>query len=111
MAKTKLEVIFIEKSDTEPGFRILGDFSADSDSPALTMLHTGGIGEFQDVELPGKVFSGRILDKSILYTLTDTGGKTWDFVTRITITLQLSSGAPDPGFAEVNQGFQQKPPA
>jgi hypothetical protein len=106
MAKTKLEVIFIEKSDTAPGFQVLGDFSADSDG-TLPTLHIGEIGDFQDVDLPGKVFSGRILDKSIQYTVTDTAGKTWDFVTRITITLQLVSGAPDPRFAEVNQGFQR----
>lgn len=96
MANTKLEIVWVKQSDElEPGLFVLGDISVDSASfPAPIVI--GAIGEFQVIDLPNKQFTGRIVDKSIMYSNLDVQGKAWDLVTRVVITLQLTSGTADP---------------
>jgi hypothetical protein len=111
MAKMKLEMIFIQRTESDPGFVILGDFSVDAESPASPHLLIGSIGDVQDVDLGRKKFSGRIVDKLITYSQKDTGRDSWDFVTRVIITLELTSGEPDPIFKELNETLKSNPPS
>jgi hypothetical protein len=104
MSKTKLEIVFVQlAAASTSGFSILGEFSVDSEGPSLPLFPIGGIGEVQIVDLPGKQFSGRIIDKRTIYSQKDMAGKSWDFLTRVIVTLELTDGEPDARFRDVNE--------
>jgi hypothetical protein len=107
MPKMKLEFVFIQLDKSEQGFAVLGEFSIDSETPALPIVPIGAIGEYQIVDLPGKDFGGRIIDKRVVYSQKDIAGNSWDLLTRVIITLELTEAAPDAAHKDSEPHFQK----
>jgi hypothetical protein len=93
---SKVEVVFIEMTDEDGGFNLLGDFSIWGSVP---MVQIPNIGERVIVDLPGKNFAGEVIYKAIEYSQKDIAGKPWSLVTRFIITLELSASAADAALA------------
>ena len=90
MARTKLEVVFIRYTDSEE-IAHLGDFNFISDGPVIApTIHIPTIGERVVVDLPGKNFGGKVIEKWTVYDQKDVMGQEWDWVTRIILAVELN---------------------